>query len=84
MICNAGIAGAPSPSDWLKTGDFEKTISVNLLGTIRTALAFKNELRRAKGRLIIVSSVYGTCNMGYNGPYSVSKYGVEALADTLR
>ncbi len=76
--------GSPAPDDWLSTADYERALAVNLFGTIRTCQTFKEQLRKAHGRLLIVSSCLGQAVMPYIGPYTVSKFAVEAYADTLR
>jgi NAD(P)-dependent dehydrogenase (short-subunit alcohol dehydrogenase family) len=56
---------------------------VNLFGTAlltRTLLPF---LRKAKGRIISISSVYGLTGMPLSGIYCSSKYAVEGLMESL-
>jgi NAD(P)-dependent dehydrogenase (short-subunit alcohol dehydrogenase family) len=41
-------------------------------------------LRRARGRIVFVSSVGGRVAMAFTAPYAASKHAIEALADALR
>ncbi|XP_040610658.1 retinol dehydrogenase 7 [Mesocricetus auratus] len=82
LVNNAGIA-AFSVNEWLNKQDFAKVLDVNLLGMIDVTLNMLPSVRKARGRVVNVSSVMGRlCCFG--GGYSISKYGVEAFSDSLR
>ncbi|KAI1891414.1 hypothetical protein AGOR_G00143580 [Albula goreensis] len=57
---------------------------VNLWGTVRVTKALLPLIRRAKGRVVNVSSMFGRMGGRLHSPYCVSKYGVEAFSDCLR
>lgn len=63
--------------------DFKSISNVNLLGVIAVTLSVLPFIKKAKGRVVNVSSVLGRISMP-TGPYCVSKYGVEAFNDCLR
>ncbi|KAM9319934.1 retinol dehydrogenase 7-like [Gastrophryne carolinensis] len=83
LVNNAGISGVIAPIGWLKKEDFLKTVNVNLLGMIDVTLTMLPHIRRARGRIVNVSSILGRIAM-IPGGYTITKYGVEAFSDTLR
>ncbi|XP_043825022.1 retinol dehydrogenase 16 [Dromiciops gliroides] len=83
LVNNAGTAMPSSPTEWLNKEDFLKVLNVNLLGVIEVTLSLLPLVRKARGRIINVSSVLGRlCLTG--GGYCISKYGIEAFSDSLR
>lgn len=83
LVNNAGISIPIGPTDWLKTEDFTKILDVNLLGVIDVTLHFLPLLKKAKGRVVNVASIFGRLSLA-GGGYCLSKYGVEAFSDSLR
>lgn len=85
LIANAGILVA-GPLQYIPMADFQRQIDVNITGTLRTVRAFSPLLHddTTPGRILLLSSVAGQTVVPFNGPYSISKYGVEAMADALR
>ncbi|CAE1266907.1 HSD17B2 [Acanthosepion pharaonis] len=63
---------------------FQKTLNVNLLGTFRLTKAFLPFIRRAKGRIINMSSFAARVPMNGISAYSVSKSAILAFSDILR
>lgn len=59
-------------------------MSVNLFGVARVTKAFLPLIRRSQGRIVNMSSVLGCSADHFAGPYSISKFGVEAFSDILR
>lgn len=59
-------------------------MSVNLFGVARVTKAFLPLIRKSQGRVVNMSSVLGCSADHYAGPYSISKFGVEAFSDILR
>ncbi|KAM6472862.1 retinol dehydrogenase 16-like [Liasis olivaceus] len=83
LINNAGIAYPTAPNEWLTKKDFVSVLDVNLLGLIDVTLHMLPFVRKAKGRVVDMSSVMGRLSC-YRGGYCISKYGVEAFSDSLR
>uniref|UniRef100_A0A3Q1MPA9 Retinol dehydrogenase 16-like n=1 Tax=Bos taurus TaxID=9913 RepID=A0A3Q1MPA9_BOVIN len=71
LVNNAGICTPMAPNEWLTKQDFVKVLDVNLLGVIDVTLSLLSLVRKARGRVVNVSSVLG-------------RYGVEAFSDSLR
>ncbi|XP_008063433.1 retinol dehydrogenase 16-like [Carlito syrichta] len=83
LVNNAGIAVPLAPNEWLTKKDFVTIIDVNLLGVIDVTLNLLPLVRKARGRMVNVSSVGGRIAL-CGGGYYISKYGVEAFSDSLR
>ncbi|XP_041526765.1 retinol dehydrogenase 16-like isoform X2 [Microtus oregoni] len=83
LVNNAGISIPSGPNEWLNKEDFAKILDVNLLGVIEVTLSMLPLVRKARGRVVNVSSIMGRVSF-FGGGYSISKYGVEAFSDSLR
>ncbi|KAJ6658147.1 hypothetical protein lerEdw1_001623 [Lerista edwardsae] len=83
LVNNAGTGVSVAPNEWLTKEDFSKVINVNLLGLIDVTLHMLPLVKKARGRVVNVSSVVG--RMAFSGGgYCLSKYSVEAFSDSLR
>ncbi|XP_072300506.1 dehydrogenase/reductase SDR family member 9 [Eucyclogobius newberryi] len=83
VVNNAGVSLPSAPTDWLDIEDYRGMLAVNLDGVIRVTLSVLPFIKKAKGRVVNVASVFGRVSP-FGGPYCVSKYGVEAFNDGLR
>ena len=83
MVNNAGVALPSGPTDWLTIDDYKDMIAVNLCGVIDVTLSVLPLIKKARGRVVNVASVFGRVTP-FGGPYCVSKYGVESFNDSLR
>ncbi|XP_049583876.1 retinol dehydrogenase 7 [Syngnathus scovelli] len=83
VVNNAGISVPVAPTDWLTVEDYKSMLDVNLLGVIDVTLSVLPLIKKARGRVVNVASVFGRISP-FGGPYCVSKYGVEAFNDSLR
>ncbi|KAF1652031.1 D-beta-hydroxybutyrate dehydrogenase, mitochondrial, partial [Eudyptes chrysocome] len=82
LVNNAGISTF-GETGWLSMEKYEKFADVNLLGSIRTTLAFLPLLRKYKGRIVFMSSIVAYFSLG-NGIYSMTKAAIEKFCDALR
>ncbi|XP_057707449.1 retinol dehydrogenase 7-like [Corythoichthys intestinalis] len=83
VVNNAGVGEPSAPTDWLTIEDYKRMLAVNLVGVIDVTLSVLPLIKKARGRVVNVASVFGRISpMG--GPYCVSKYGVVAFNDSLR
>ncbi|XP_053410714.1 retinol dehydrogenase 16-like isoform X2 [Nycticebus coucang] len=83
LVNNAGTAWPTAPNQWLTKQDFVTVLNVNLLGMIEVTLSLLPLVRKARGRVVNVSSMLGRVSL-FGGGYCISKYGVEAFSDSLR
>ncbi|XP_072254671.1 17-beta-hydroxysteroid dehydrogenase type 6-like [Pyxicephalus adspersus] len=68
----------------LCTNDHEtRVLNVNLLGTVDVTLQLLPLVRKARGRIVVVSSGAGRLAV-IGGGYSPSKFALEAFSDSLR
>ncbi|NWR60161.1 BDH protein, partial [Bucorvus abyssinicus] len=82
LVNNAGVSTF-GETGWLPMEKYEKFADVNLLGSIRTTLAFLPLLRKYKGRIVFMSSIMAYFTLG-NGIYSMTKAAIEKFCDALR
>ena len=59
-------------------------IETNLVGQFLVTQAFLPQIRAARGRIVFISSLGGRVAFPYASPYHASKWGLEALAESLR
>ncbi|XP_003790592.1 retinol dehydrogenase 16-like isoform X2 [Otolemur garnettii] len=83
LVNNAGTSQPTAPNEWLTKQDFVTILDVNLLGVIEVTLSLLPLVRKARGRVVNVSSILGRVSL-FGGGYCISKYGVEAFSDSLR
>ena len=89
LVNNAGIA-VSGPLQHVKAEYMHKQMDVNVHGLLKVTQSFLPLLGANKsskiepGRIVNVSSVSGRMTRLMMGPYSASKYAVEALSDALR
>lgn len=83
VVNNAGVSVPSAPCDWLTIDDYTSMLNVNLNGVIAVTLSVLPLIKKARGRVVNVASVFGRIS-ATGGPYTVSKYGVEAFNDSLR
>jgi NAD(P)-dependent dehydrogenase (short-subunit alcohol dehydrogenase family) len=83
LVNNAGIAVA-APMEFVPIDELRRQIEVNLVGQVAVTQAFLPQLRRSRGRIVNISSIGGLVATAFFGPYNASKYGLEAVSDSLR
>ncbi|KAG8452481.1 hypothetical protein GDO86_004319 [Hymenochirus boettgeri] len=83
LVNNAGVSLPIAPTEWLSKDDYLKVLNVNLLGLIDVTIKLLPQVRKAKGRIVNVSSIAGRVTICPGG-YCISKYGVESFSDNLR
>lgn len=65
-------------------GAVQRVWEVNVLAPLRVYQAFAPLLHRHSARLIAVGSLAGQVARTFRGPYTVSKFALEGLVDTVR
>ncbi|XP_061164525.1 retinol dehydrogenase 16-like, partial [Saccostrea echinata] len=84
LVNNAGLQVLHAPLEFQSHEAIEKCLKVNLLGSIDVTRSFLPLLRKAKGRLVYLSSDSAFIEWPCRTPYVISKFGIEALAECLR
>jgi NAD(P)-dependent dehydrogenase (short-subunit alcohol dehydrogenase family) len=83
LVNNAGIA-VTGPVEVVPVTEWRRQIEVNFLGQVAVTQAMLPALLNARGRVVNVSSVGGRVVLPLFGPYSASKFALEAMTDALR
>lgn len=83
LVNNAGIAVA-GPVEGVSLARWREQFDVNVFGLVKVTQAFLPYIRKTRGRIVNISSVSGLATSPYLGPYSASKFAVEAISDALR
>ncbi len=83
LVNNAGVA-LSSPLEFVPVDELRRQLEVNLIGQVAVTQAVLPALRRSRGRIVFVGSIAGKSALPFLGPYAASKFGLEAIADSLR
>jgi NAD(P)-dependent dehydrogenase (short-subunit alcohol dehydrogenase family) len=83
LVDNAGIAIA-APLEFLPPDVLARQLDVNVVGQLRVLQAFLPALRRSRGRVVLMGSIAGRSALPFLGAYAMSKFALEAMADSLR
>jgi NAD(P)-dependent dehydrogenase (short-subunit alcohol dehydrogenase family) len=83
LVNNAGMA-VMSPLETIPLDDLRRQLEVNLVSQVAVTQAMLPLIRKARGRVVFLSSIGGRMAMPFGAPYHASKYGIEAVVDCLR
>lgn len=84
LVCNNAGVGGGGPMTELDPAEWSHVLGVNLWGVIHGVRAFlPHLLAQDEGHVVNTASVAGLFAAPFMGPYSVSKFGVVALSETL-
>ena len=83
LVNNAGVAYT-GPLEFVPLDELRNQLEVNLTGHVAITQALIPALRRARGRIVNVTSIGGIVATPFFGPYNASKYALEAISDCLR
>ena len=83
VVANAGF-GVLGRLDRLTLADYRRQLETNVFGVLRTIYAALDDLKRTRGRLVLMGSVNAYLALAGSSPYSMSKFALRALADSLR
>ena len=73
-----------APLEYVPVDRLRQQLEVNLIGQVAVTQSLLPFLRAAKGRIVNVSSIGGRIALPLAGPYAASKFGLEAVNDSLR
>lgn len=82
LVNNAGVV-VVQPLIEIEEADFDFQMNVNVYGPYRITRAFAPLIIESKGRISIIGSISGTLSSATWGPYSMTKFAMEAYADAL-
>jgi NAD(P)-dependent dehydrogenase (short-subunit alcohol dehydrogenase family) len=84
VVNNAGIAIAAAMEE-VRYEDLQKQFETNVFSVLRVSRRALPAMReRRSGRIVNMSSIAGKVTMPILGPYSSSKFALEAISDAMR
>src|SRR5262249_39561380 len=83
LVNNAGI-GIGAPIEFLDLNELRRQLEVNVVAVVAVTQAFLPALRRARGRVVNAGSIGGRVSQPLVGPYSASKFALEAISESER
>lgn len=83
LVNNAGVA-VGGVVEFLDIEQLRYQLEVNLVGAVAVTKAFLPQIRSAGGRIVNISSDSGFFSTPFLAPYCASKFGLEAVSDSLR
>jgi NAD(P)-dependent dehydrogenase (short-subunit alcohol dehydrogenase family) len=83
LVNNAGI-GIGAPIEFLDLDELRRQLEVNVVSVVAVTQAFLPAIRRARGRIVTVGSIGGRVSQPLVGPYSASKFALEAIIESAR
>ncbi|MEO8287780.1 MAG: SDR family oxidoreductase [Chloroflexota bacterium] len=84
LVNNAGIIQV-GPIEHMSLEDFEQAMNVHMWGPFYTIMAALPHMRRqGESRIVNISSIGGKIAVPHLAPYSVSKFALVGLSDSLR
>jgi len=81
-VANAGF-GVNGRVEQVPLEDWRRQLDINVVGVVATAQAALPELRKTKGRMVLVASVMAMLCTPGTSAYSASKFAVRAIGLTL-
>ena len=82
VVANAGF-GVTGKLETLTLDDYRRQLETNVFGVLRTVYATLEDLKKTRGRLVLIGSVSGHVAVPGSSAYSMSKFAVHALAASL-
>ncbi|MET9950592.1 SDR family oxidoreductase [Streptomyces sp. NPDC006339] len=83
LVNNAGIC-VSAPLECVAPEQLRRQLDINVVGQLAVTQAFLPPLRRARGRVVNVTSGLGSVAIPYLGAYASAQFAKEALTDVLR
>jgi NAD(P)-dependent dehydrogenase (short-subunit alcohol dehydrogenase family) len=83
LVNNAGTA-VPAPLEYLPLPELRRQLEVNLVGQLAVTQAALPAVRAGQGRIVIIGSIAGRIAGPILGAYSISKFGLVGMTDSLR
>ncbi len=82
VVANAGF-GVSGTLESLSLDDYRRQLETNVFGVLRTVYATLGDLKKTRGRLVLIGSVSGHVGVPGSSAYSMSKFAVRGLAAAL-
>jgi NAD(P)-dependent dehydrogenase (short-subunit alcohol dehydrogenase family) len=83
LVNNAGVS-VGGPFEFVTIDEWRRQLEVNFIGQVAVTQAALPALRKARGRIVNMTSIGGRLASPFLGPYNASKFALEAVTDALR
>jgi len=83
LVNNAGV-GVFGPLELIGIEDFRQQLEINVTGQLAVTQAFLPQLRRARGRIVMIGSIGARFTPPFIGPLAASKATLATLTTALR
>ncbi|PKL15519.1 MAG: short-chain dehydrogenase/reductase [Spirochaetae bacterium HGW-Spirochaetae-5] len=83
LMNNAGVGGG-GPLEITPMSIIRNAVETNLLGNFSVTRTFIPLLRKSRGRIVNTASIFGLSALPGFSAYSATKFGVEAISQSLR
>lgn len=83
LVNNAGIT-VPGPVETLGLDDLRHQLEVNVVGQVAMTQAVLPQIRAARGRIVLISSIGDRGGIAFLSAYNASKAAISAIGDGLR
>ncbi|HVF10558.1 MAG TPA: SDR family NAD(P)-dependent oxidoreductase, partial [Abditibacteriaceae bacterium] len=83
LVNNAGIVVA-GPLEYVPVEEVRRQLEINVVGQVAVTQGVLPLLRAGRGRIVNIGSISGRSALPFMGPYSASKFALEAITDALR
>jgi NAD(P)-dependent dehydrogenase (short-subunit alcohol dehydrogenase family) len=83
LVNNAGV-GDGGPVETMDLDVLRNVLEVNLVGQVAVTQAFLPLIRQVPGTIVFIASIGGRVASPFMSPYNTSKFGIEALGESLR
>lgn len=83
VVANAGF-GVIGKIQQLTVDDYRRQFETNVFGVLNTIYATLPQLQRSRGQLVLIGSVAGYATLPGSSAYSMSKFALRSLAETIR
>ncbi len=83
VIANAGF-GVRGSLESLSLSDYQRQFETNVFGVMRTIYATLPDLKKCRGRLVVMGSVLGHVALPQSSAYVMSKFALRGLCETIR
>lgn len=84
VVNNAGVLGLPADGELIPMTGYKRCMAVNFFGAVEVTKAFLPLLRKAKGRLVNISSMAGGVPMVKLAAYGSSKAALTMFSAVMR
>jgi short-subunit dehydrogenase len=82
VVANAGF-GVMGAVETLTLDDYRHQFETNVFGVLRTVYATLEDVKRARGRLVLLGSVSGHVGLPGSTAYAMSKFAVRGFAESV-